>query len=208
MSNKIENAEKKRWNGKFGEWARKKVVGLKRKPETIPLIVLLITSVYFLFILFSISQCLDIKGSQMMTNIGKPNQKYLSAGGICTFASTLLSILVLVTFLNAFPKREDPKLAFIILVYVMIAGILACDLVYYLQVNNLLIHDDTIIDEQGYLLESTQLKVMVHMILLVVSTVMFALYPVWKKLIRSIDTSIVLESTSENMQGEIDIQED
>ena len=46
------------------------------------------------------------------------------------------------------------------------------------------------------------------MVLLGVSAVVFALLPVYKRLINKINTKVQLESATENMQGSIDIQED
>ena len=101
------------------EWCRKRVVALKVKPQIIPLLVMAVTTIYFMLILYSVSQAIDSSSAESTT----------SATGICTFITTLLSLLYLVSFLNAFPKRKKPNIFFIVLVGVMIAGQLACDLV-------------------------------------------------------------------------------
>lgn len=56
--------------------------------------------------------------------------------------------------------------------------------------------------------EKAQPYILAHIVLLGVSAIVFALLPVYKRLINKIDTKVVLESATENMQGAIDIQED
>ena len=175
------------------EWCRKRVVALKVKPQTIPLLVMVITTIYFMLILFDISKAVDSSATEKTT----------FATGICTFITTLLSLLYLVSFLNAFPKRKKPNIFFIVLVGVMIAGQLACDLVYYIQMNNCI--NDKPALAAG--IESAQPLVIGHIVLLGLSAVVFALLPVYSKLIRKIDTSIKLESATEHMSGNIDIEE-
>ena len=173
------------------EWFRKKIVSLKRAPHMIALICYLATTVYFMLVLFCFSQAID-KGANEIS--------VAPATGICIFITTLLSLLVLVSYLNAFPKRKKPNIAFIILVFVMVAGMVGCDIGYYVQMTNLADRYVEVAKAQPYLI--------IHLVLLGISTVVFALLPVYKKLIQKIDTSVVLESATENMQGQIDIQED
>ena len=179
------------------EWGRKQIVGLKIRPQKIPLFVMVITTVYFMLILFSVSKAVHYGG----------DHEKINATGICTFITTLLSLLYLVSFLNAFPKRKKPNIFFIVLVCVMIAGQLACDLVYYLQMNSYIkILDKGTIMEKA--ISGGQPYVIGHIVLLGLSAVVFALLPVYAKLIRKIDTSVKLESSTEHMQGKIDIEED
>ena len=79
------------------EWFRKKVVALKVKPQIIPLIVLALTTVCFMLFLYKFSGSIAASFNDARTK----------ATGICIFISTLLSLLVLVSFLNAFPKRKN-----------------------------------------------------------------------------------------------------
>ena len=96
--------------GAIKEWCRKRVVALKVKPQTIPLLVLLISSIVFMLSMFSYSKAIYASFSESTTE----------ATGICIFISTLLALLVLVSFLNAFPKRKKPNIFLIVLVFVMI----------------------------------------------------------------------------------------
>ena len=179
------------------EWFRKRIVALKVRPQTIPLVVMVITTVYFMLVLFTISKAVSFTSTN----------EHTSATGICTFITTLLSLLYLVSFLNAFPKRKKPNIIFIVLVGVMIAGQLACDLVYYLQMSKCF---DSLTDKTSEMAEACkagQPYVMGHMILLGISAVVFALLPVYAMLIRKIDTSVKLESATESMHGKIDIED-
>lgn len=177
------------------EWFRKKIVALKVRPQKIPLAIMVITTVYFMLILFSVSHAVSL-------NTEPP------ATGICTFITTLLSLLYLVSFLNAFPKRKKPSIFFIVLVGVMIAAMLACDIVYYLQTADAMAArtDHT---AAGYTVAAeAQPYVIGHMVLLGISAVVFALLPVYGRLIKKIDTSVRLDSATEHMNGKIDIEED
>ena len=113
-----------KFSAKLKEWCRKRIVALKIKPQIIPLILMVITTVYFMLILFSVSKAVQLAATDPHT----------AATGICTFITTLLSLLYLVSFLNSFPRRKKPNIVFIVIVGAMIAGQLACDLVYYLQI--------------------------------------------------------------------------
>lgn len=179
------------------EWCRKRVVGLKRKPQTIALLFLAVTTIFFMLALYTVSQAVSKCANQPQT----------TATGICVFVTTLLSLLVLVSFLNAFPKRKKPSIFFIVLVFVMIAAMFACDIVYYLQITDLL-GALAPTDEMYQSASAGQPFMLAHMILLGISALVFALLPVYKKLINKINTKVVLESATENMQGGIDIQED
>lgn len=179
------------------EWGRKRIVALKRSPQTIPLLIMVITTVYFMLTLFNYSRAI---------NLLQQAKDYTYATGICIFITTLLSLLFLVSFLNAFPKRSKPNIFFIALVFIMIAAQIACDLVYYIQMNNCLVAYE--FNEQYDVVISAQPYIIVHVVLLAVSAVVFALLPVYSKLIKKIDTSVKLESATENMRGNIDIQED
>ena len=181
------------------EWFRKKTVALKRKPQTIALVVLAITTIFFMLSLFVISN------SIYKVNEEDPNTTI----GLCIFVTTLLSLLVLVSFLNSFPKRKKPNIFFIVLVFLMIGAMLACDIVYYLQMEGL----NTRLIEKGAtdMAAATQVGqpyILVHIVLLGVSAIVFALLPAYRILINKINTKVELESATESMKGEIDIEED
>ncbi len=191
----FEEPSKPSVGARIKEWFRKKIVNLKRRPQNIALLFLAIASVYYMFIMFVIGGA-----------INEINQvDSLPATGLCTFISTLLSILVLVSFLNSFPKRKKPNIVFIIITALMIAAIIGCDLGYYIPVGEYLKTPEGLTRSVA---PKAQPYVLAHIILLAVAAVVFALLPVYSKLIKKINTSVKLESATENMKGGIDIQED
>lgn len=179
------------------EWFRKKIVALKRKPQNIALLVFVITTIYYMLALYTFSQAINISFDET------------ASAGICVFITTLISLLVLVSFLNAFPKRKKPNIFFIVLVFLMVGAMVACDLVYYIQMGDYI---KTIANPQTSQvfkqINEAQPYMIGHIILLGISAIIFALTPVFKILINKINTKVELESATENMQGEIDIQED
>ena len=176
------------------EWFRKRIVALKIKPQIIPLIVLLVASVFFMLSLYKFSVAVS-------KTAGEGGNE---AAGICVFVSTLLSLLVLVSFLNTFPKRKKPNIFFIVVVYVMIAAMIACDIVYFVQMNSC----KELHPNQAVNIDPAQPCAIAHIALLGVSAVVFALLPVYSKLIRKINTSIKVDSATEHMGEKIDIEED
>ena len=184
------------------EWFRKRIVALKRKPQNVALFFLAVTTIYFMLSMFKISQAIyevyDQEGVD--TTIG-----------ICVFVTTLLSLLVLVSFLNSFPKRKKPNIFFIVLVGLMIAAMIACDIVFYVQTEDILALPALQVFEAQATVAKVKLGqtyILAHVGLLAFSGIMFALLPAYKILINKINTKVELESATENMHGEIDIEED
>ena len=102
--------------GKMPEFLRKFFVALKRKPSTIALVVLLVA-----FFQYSLN----------LTHISDTTAKIQGPGmGLCGFATMLFSMLSLVCFLNAFPRRKKPVVSMVVLMLLMFAVILFCDIYY------------------------------------------------------------------------------
>lgn len=177
------------------EWFRKLIVKLKRKTQLIPLVLTLITSFVFLCMIGTFSQLVEI-------NTG------ISSLGIAMFVSTLASILVLPLFLNAFPKNKKPVIAFIVAVFVVYALIIAMDLVFLLNMMNFFRDNDAAIragEESAKnlaLFDKSKLSLIVHVVLVGICVVVFALLPVYKKAINKINTKKVVESN--DFSDEID----
>ena len=190
--------------GKVKEWFRKKAVALKRRPQNIALLFLAVATIYFMLTLYRISIAVFEVYEQKGLN---------TTIGICVFVTTLLSLLVLVSFLNSFPKRKKPNIFFIVLVFLMIGAMIACDIVYYVQMTGIMNLEDY---QQGTeeamailaKIQAGQRYIIGHVALLGVSAVVFALLPAYRLLINKINTKVELESATEKMHGDIDIQED
>ena len=173
------------------EWFRKLTVKLKRQTHIIPLIVVLITSLVYLCSTATYAQVIE-------KNSGIPNL------GIAMFVNTLLSILVLAVFLNAFPKRKKPNIVYIVAIFVVLAIILGMDLLYLLSAMNFVNSNpfpDIILSEYPEIKEAYNL-LYVHMAFVGVSIIVFALLPVYKKAINKINTKKELEVNE--LSGEID----
>lgn len=186
------------FGAKVKEWFRKLTVKLKRKTQIIPLVVILITSLVYLCTIGTYAQVIE-------TNSGIPNL------GIAMFVNTLMSILVLPIFLNAFPKRKKPNIIYIVLVFVVLALLIGMDLMYYLNTKhfiseelgkfNGLLTEEQLLTQYPYIPKAyTQL--IVHMVFVGVSIVVFAFLPLYKKGINKINTRKNLEENK--LSEEID----
>ncbi|MDE6690779.1 MAG: hypothetical protein K2K04_02300, partial [Clostridia bacterium] len=197
----------KAFGAKVKEWFRKRVVGLKRKPQNIALLFLLVTSLIYLFSLNTLSPGAykDFKDTRWL--------------GLCIFVNTLFSILVLVLFLNTFPKypkanKKTGKKHYInyvmmALVFVFIAVMITFDVLYYVIFLKEIAGNEIIFFEnmaqankykqfwsakfaadpvlkpeayKAYILQSFSV-VITHIVFLAISAVLLATLPLYKKLI-------------------------
>ncbi|MCR5824940.1 MAG: hypothetical protein K6G54_00085 [Oscillospiraceae bacterium] len=173
------------------EFLRKLIVALKRKPDVIGLLVLACAFVYY---------------SLNLTHISDTTAKIQGSGmGLCGFATMLFSMLSMVCYLNAFPRRKKPVIPMIVLMALMVAVIIFCDN-YYMGLiataltraeNPIILDKTTIYIAQAYNVLST------HMAIEIAAAVITALLPVYTKLLRKINTSITVEDNGK--LGEIDI---
>lgn len=179
------------FGAKVKEWFRKFTVKLKRQTQLIPLVVILITSLVYMV-------CVGTYSQVVQYNTG------IKASGISLFVNTLLSILIFPTFLNAFPKRKKANKVFIAAVFVILAAILAMDLLFYLMTNTYVNSYD---DPEAFLAVRVEIpkaftQLIVHMVFVGISIVVFALLPVYKKAINKINTR--KELAENKLSGEID----
>ena len=183
------------WGG-IKEWCRKRIVSLKRSPQRIPLIITLVSSVLWLISLFSFSR----------TAYALQGIEYL---GLVMFATTLLSILILPLFLNAFPKRKKPNIAFIVLFFIFIVAMIVLDILYYSEVYTYLFVDNMQtqewIDARSYINQSLNL-IIAHVVLLAISALSLAFMPLYAPLIKKINTS--KEIAGNDIHGTIDVEDD
>ena len=186
----------KRAGAGLKEWWRKQIVTLKRFPQRIPLIITVITSVLWLLWLFTFSRsAYEVSGVNVL--------------GLIIFVSTLLSILVLPLFLNAFPKRSKPNIAFIVLVFVFFAALVALDVVYYMLSYDFLYvqggQDEAWIAARPYIGQSFTYAI-VHIVFVALSAISLALLPVYTPLIRKINTSKEVEGN--DIHENIDVEDE
>ncbi len=185
--------EKKKvsFGARVKEAVRKLIVSLKRRPQNIPLLMLVITFLFYSLHLTAISNTTSrIQGSNM---------------GLCGFATMLFSMLSMVCFGNAFPRRKPVNKVMLTLMFVMLAVVVVADVTYlnaiYAAINRaespIVVTTDT-----AYIAYAAS-YLQTHIILICISVVLIVLLPVYSKLIKKIRTSIEVEETEDI--GTIDI---
>nr|SIP63205.1 hypothetical protein [uncultured bacterium] len=173
------------------EFIRKRLVGLKRKPQTIALLVLAAAFLYY-----------SLNLSQIANTTALINGPHM---GLAEFATMLFSTLGLVSFLNAFPHRKKTNIPMLVLTFLMIAVLICCDVYYSGRINIALTREDSPISPTGknIFVAVAQNVVHVHMILVIIGAALLALLPVYTPAIRRINTNIEIAGNSD--MGTIDI---
>jgi len=175
------SAAKKKTSSNMPEFLRRFFVALKRQPSIIALVVLLIA-----FFQYSLN----------LTHISDTTAKIQGSGmGLCGFATMLFSMLSLVCFLNAFPKRKKPVLAMVVLMFVMFAIIIFCDVHYSGLIMNALTRAENPIKLDASTLYIAQAYNVLqnHIVLECIGIALVLLLPVYTKLLRKVNTSITVE---------------
>lgn len=177
------------------EWFRKRIVTLKHKTQNIPFCFLLLTSFLYLCFLGTLSKFIY-------------NNSGISSLGIFELVNTLASILILLVFLNAFPKRKKVNIIMLVLVFVVLALMIVMDVLFYVNVINYGNRSQLGAEEffKGEGVMETLNSVIVHIVFLALTVVVLALLPLYKKLICKINTSKDLASN--NINEEIDTSEE
>ncbi len=160
------------------EFLRKIIVNLKRKPQTIPMLVFVLA-----FLVYSLN----------LTHISHTTSRIQGAGmGLFGFITMLLSMLSFVCYLNAFPVRKPVNKPMLILMLVMIAAIIFSDIQYRSLIFTALHRAENPIASEVYI-EAAYAMLRNHIVILIVGVVLTALMPVYAKMLRSIKTSIDVE---------------
>ena len=167
--------------GGIKESIRKAIVSLKRNPSVIPLVMLFIAFLYY---------------SLNLTNMSDTTAKIQGMGmGLSQFCIMLFSLLSLVCMLNAFPRRQKPNILMIVVMFVMFAVIIFCDVHYSNAVmvalnrpeNPIVLSKDTAYIAAAYNMLSS------HVVMMIISAALVVLLPVYSKLLRKINTSVEIE---------------
>ena len=175
------------------EAVRKFIVSLKRNPSVIPLVMLLVAFLVYSFNLTSMSD-----STAKIQGVGM---------GLSQFCIMLFSLLSMVCMLNAFPRRKKPNIPMIVIMFVMFAIIIYCDLHYNNAIMAALTRAESPIvlnETTAYIAEAYNM-LNTHVILMGVSAALVVLLPVYSKLLRKINTSVDVEDNGE--MGEIEINE-
>ncbi|MBE5789881.1 MAG: hypothetical protein E7325_09580 [Clostridiales bacterium] len=174
------------------EFFRKKMVGLKRKPQTIALVVLVVAFLYY---------------SLNLTQISNTTAKVQGPGmGLSGFVTMLFSMLSLVCFMNAFPHRKKVNIPMLVLMFIMIGVIIYCDIYYGGRITSAITRADNPIDPTGTnsYITNAQNMLKVHMIILIIGAGLTALLPVYAPLLKKVNTSI--EVAGNDDMGALDLR--
>ena len=173
------------------EFCRKRLVGLKRKPQIIPMLVLVIAYLYY-----------SLNLSQIANTTALINGPHM---GLAEFATMLFSALGLVSFLNSFPHRKKANVPMLVLTFVMIGILIYCDIYYGGRITAAITREESPISPTGKnaFVAVAQGVVNTHMILVIIGAALLALLPAYSPLIRKINTNIDVAGNSE--MGAIDI---
>ena len=173
------------------EKIRKFLVALKRKPHTIPLVMLGVA-----FLVYSLSLTVV---SNTTAKIQGPNM------GLCGFIIMLFSMLGLVSFGRSFPHRKPVNKIMLGLTFVLFIAVMIADRQYISLVNNAVTRAENAIavtDATSYINDAVAM-LRLHFWLVLAGLGLTALLPVYAPLIKKIKTSISVEENGE--MGTIDI---
>ncbi len=193
MNMETSGMQKPGFGFKVKEFFRKKLVTIKRNPQMIPLIMLLVA-----FLVYSLN----------LTNMSNTTAKINRTGmGLCQFGIMLLSMLSMVCMLNSFPKRKKANMPMIVLMMVMFAVIIVCCVTYRSHIlaavnpadglNAIVIDSTTIYIKKAYDMLNTL------MILIGVTIGLVVLLPVYSRLLKKINTNIEVEDNGDMAQIEL-----
>ncbi len=170
-------ATKKKSGGLKEVW-RKFLVALKRRPQMIPLAVLVIAFVFYSLNLMHISDTTArIQGPGM---------------GLAGFVTMLFSMLSFMCFLNAFPYRKKTNMPMLVLMFVLLGIVIFSDLYYrnaILAAVNRLDNPIVVTSETAYI-ALAEWYLQLHIAILMVAIVLILLLPVYSKWLRKIKTSV------------------
>jgi len=177
------------------EFFRKKLVALKRKPQTIAFVVLIVS-----FLIYSLN----------LRNISDTTAQINTKGmGLTGFATMLFSMLSLLTFLNSFPHRKNVNIPMLVMFFAMQGIILFCDNFYLGKINARIAVEiaggnDVVswLAKNMYVYKAYRM-LNTHIWFVVATIALVVLLPVYSKLLKKINTSIDVAG-NEGM-GEIEI---
>lgn len=179
--------------GKLKDSIRKGIVSLKRNPSMIPMTVLMIA-----FLVFSLN----------LTDLSDTTAKIQGSGmGLSQFTVMLLSMLSMVCLMNAFPRRKKPNMPMIVVMFVMFAVMIFCDIHYREAIWAAVTRptNPIVLDANTAYISSAYNLLQTHLILVIVTAVLVVTLPVYTKWLKKINTSVAVEDNGS--MGEIEINE-
>ena len=175
----------------FSEFIRKRLVALKRKPQTIALIAFALAFIYYSLHLTKISDT--------TAYINLPGM------GLAGFATMLFSILMMVAFTNAFPHRKKVNIPMLALLLVMVCIVIYAGIFYQGRITEALtreVNPITVSEDKAYI-SAAMSMLSIHRIILIIGVALVATLPLYTKALRKINTNVDI---AENQgMGKIDI---
>ena len=157
---------------------RKFLVSLKRRPQMIPLAVLVVAFGFYSLNLMHISDTTArIQGPGM---------------GLAGFATMLFSMLSFMCFMNAFPYRKKPNMPMVVLMFVMLGIVIFADAYYINTIWAAVSRPDNpiVVTEATKYIAFAEYYLRIHIGILAAAIVLTLLLPVYSKWLRKIKTSI------------------
>lgn len=167
-----------RKNGGLKEMWRKFLVSIKRRPQMIPLAVIVVAFVFYSMKLMYISDTTArIQGSGM---------------GLAGFATMLFSMLSFMCFLNAFPYRKKVNMPMLILMFAMFAIIIGADAYYINAIFAAISRPDNpiVVTTSTSYIAYAEWYLEIHITILCIAIALIAALPVYSRWLRKIRTSI------------------
>lgn len=171
--------------GGLKEMLRKTIVSLKRKPQTIPMLVLAAA-----FLVYSLN----------LTDVSDTTAKIQLPGmGLSGFCTMLFSLLSFVCFLNAYPHRKKTNVPMLVLMFIMLIGLIFCDTYYMGCITTAITRPDhpIAVDTNTLYIQKAFDMLSLHRIILIAGGVMTLLVPVLRNLLKKINTSLPVEEGSQ-----------
>ena len=160
------------------EFIRKRVVALKRKPQTIALLAFALAFLYYSLNLTKISDT--------TAYINLPGM------GLAGFATMLFSILLMVCFMNAFPHRKKVNVPMLALMFVLVGIIIYAGIFYQGRITEALtreVNPITVSADKSYISAAVHMLT-VHRVILIIGVALVVLLPVYSKLLKKINTNV------------------
>ncbi|MBO4925027.1 MAG: hypothetical protein J5472_00970 [Clostridia bacterium] len=173
------------------ELIRKFFVSLKRKPQNIALVSVTVAFMWYSFNLSMVSfTTTHLQGNNM---------------GLTGFTIMLFSSLAILCCLNAFPYRRKVNVLMLVLLFVLLAIVLLCDL-HFLRCIRDKLAQGVVSQEDIPSVMKTRTIMIVHMALVAVAVALAATLPLYRKAIRRINTSVEVAGNAE--MGTVDITDE
>ena len=170
------------------EMIRKGIVSLKRNPQFIPLAMLFVS-----FLVYSLN----------LTHVSDTTALIQGKGmGLCQFCIMLFNLLALLCMLNAFPRRKKANIPMLVLLFVMFAILVYCDIHYLNGIAAAVNRPENPIKMTDYITSAFDMLA-TYQIMIFITAGLVVLLPVYSRLLRKIKTSIEVEDNGAMAEIEI-----